>query len=342
MNPTPAIPTYANHPLLTSPFGVCQSQKEITFPPSASAAEILVTPTPIVPPAPRRRVRRHTRKLSTNNSPVAPPLTLNTVSISTSTATGSEPAPDGLTEEAKFTHAPYVDPKTTALVAESVWTADPDSIPYSTWDTDPISLSPPSRHVFLNNLRIIPSAYDSDSDFSKIITPYCADQLELFLRNANLLDQYPQLPDKIRHGFPLGELDPIETTYAPPNLPSALEHDQLIQDYINTELSLGRFSGPFTQEELEIKIGPFRSSPLQVAVKEEAPGQPKKFRVCRNLSFKGPSGRSVNDEIDAKDFPTRWGTAQLVADFVSLPLLFTPAFLFPLPYLAYDLAVTNR
>ncbi|KAG2124127.1 hypothetical protein BD769DRAFT_1740999 [Suillus cothurnatus] len=81
MNPTPAIPAYTNHPLLTSPFGVCQSQKEIAFPPSASAAEISVTPTPIVPPAPHHRVQHHTQKLSTNNSPVAPPLTLNTVSI---------------------------------------------------------------------------------------------------------------------------------------------------------------------------------------------------------------------------------------------------------------------
>jgi hypothetical protein len=296
MNPTPTTPTYTNHPLLTSPFGVCQSQKKITFPPSASAAEILVTPTPIVPPAPHCQVQNHTRKSSTNSSPVAPPLTLNTVLISTSTAMESEPAPDGLTEEAKFMHAPYVDPKTMALVAKSVWTVNPDSIPYSIWDTDPISLSPPSCHVFLNNLHIIPSAYDSDSDFSKIITPYCADRLKLFLRNANVLDQYPQLPNKIRHGFPLRELDPIKTTYAPPNLPSTLEHNQLIQDYINTKLSLGRFSGPFTQEELEIKIGPFCSSPLQVAVKEEAPGQSKKFRVCRNLSFKGPSGHSINDE----------------------------------------------
>jgi hypothetical protein len=113
---------------------------------------------------------------------------------------------------------------------------------------DPISLSPPPCHVFLDNLRIVPSAYDSDTDFSKILTPYCADQLELFLRNADLLDQYLQLPDTIRHGFPLGELNPIVTMYAPPNLPSTLEHGQLIQDYINTELNLGHFSGLFSQQ----------------------------------------------------------------------------------------------
>lgn len=238
-----------------------------------------------------------------------------------------------------------------ALAVAGAWRPDPDSIPYSMWETDPISLPSLPHHVFLDNLRITPSAYDSDTNFSKILMPYNADQLENFLHNTNLLDQYPQLPDKIRFSFPLWKLDPIATTYAPPNLPSALEHDQLIQDYINTKLNLSRFSGPFSQQALEAKIGPFHSSPLQVAVKDKGPDLPKKFRVCRNLSYKDPSGRSVNDEINAKDFPTRWGTAQLVADFVrvlipSICIPSTRSFIsrisFPLPYYAYDLVALSR
>lgn len=211
----------------------------------------------------------------------------------------------------------FVDPQTMAPAAASVWVTDPTLIPFLTWKTDHIPPLLQPRHVFVDNLRITSTAYDSDPDFSKILTPYSADQLEIFLCKANLIEAYPQLPNKLRFGFPLGDLDPITTTYAPPNLPSALEHDQLIQNYINEELSLGHFSGPFSQTELEAKISPFRSSPLQVAVKEETPGAPKKFRVCRNLSYKGSMGCSINDEIDAKEFPTRWGTAQLVADFVS-------------------------
>jgi hypothetical protein len=234
----------------------------------------------------------------------------------------------------KSTPVPFVAPLITVPAAASVWASDPDTIPYSLWEADPICITIAPRHVFLDNLRIVSTPYDTDSDFAKVITPYSADHFDIFLRNADLLDAYPQLSDKIRHGFPLGNLDPISLTYAPPNLPSALEHDTLIQDYIASELAIGHFSGRFTQPDLEAKIGPFRSSPLQVAVKEEAPGHPKKFRVCRNLSYKGSMGRSVNDEIDAKDFPTRWGTAEQVANFVSLPSSFISA-----TRTFYDLAV---
>jgi len=72
---------------------------------------------------------------------------------------------------------------------------------------------------------------------------------------------------------------------------------------MESELSLGQFTGPFTQEELEWKIGPFHSSPLQVAIKEGAPGQPTKHHVCCNLSYKGTPGHSINDELIPKTFP---------------------------------------
>jgi hypothetical protein len=139
----------------------------------------------------------------------------------------------------------------------SAWGPDPSSIPFSCWASDPVPNTLPPHHVYLDNLNIIQTPYDDDADFSKIITPYSADDLDTFLRNANLLDDYPELVFKIKHGFPLGPLDPIHATYAPPNLPSANEHEQAIKEYIDSELALGHFSGPFSQQELKSKIGPF-------------------------------------------------------------------------------------
>lgn len=212
--------------------------------------------------------------------------------------------------------APSVALQNMASAAANVWGPNPSQIPFLPWAMDPIPNIAAPHHVYLDHLSISRTPYDADSDFSKIITLYSADNLEVFLHNANLLDVYPELVFKIKHGFPLGYLQPISSTYAPPNLPSAIEHEHIIREYIESKLSLGRFTSPFTQEELEQKIGPFRSSPLQVAVKEGAPGQPTKYCVCRNLSYKGTSKRSINDEIDPKDFPTRWGTAAQVAFFV--------------------------
>ncbi|KAG1798672.1 uncharacterized protein BJ212DRAFT_1252078, partial [Suillus subaureus] len=65
---------------------------------------------------------------------------------------------------------------------------------------------------------------------------------------------------------------------------SANEHEHIIKEYIDSELAQGYFSGPFSQEELESKISPFHSLPLQVAFKDGTPGDPPKFDVCHNLS----------------------------------------------------------
>ncbi|KAG1851635.1 hypothetical protein DFJ58DRAFT_728854 [Suillus subalutaceus] len=135
-NLTPMTSAHTNLPLLTSPFGAPQSQKGTVFPPSASVVENLghtfpncTTSATLSGSTPTLEGHQEADHL------LWPPQTPNTVSTSTFTAMESEPAPDTLTEEVKSTHAPYVDPKTTVLAAESVWTTDPDSIPYSTWDT---------------------------------------------------------------------------------------------------------------------------------------------------------------------------------------------------------------
>lgn len=180
-----------------------------------------------------------------------------------------------------------------------------------------------SSHRPIPNISpITPSPFDHDEDYRKIHTPYSSSAFAIFLEKAGLIQQYPDLPLKINSGFSLGEdFPPLLTSDIPPNLPSADEHRDVIQNYINEELALGRFSGPYTQQELESKIGFFRSSPIQVVVKSTGPGTPDKYRCCRNLSFKGSSGRSVNDEIDSDDYPTEWYTAVDCAKIVSLSIL---------------------
>src|SRR5688572_25667278 len=109
----------------------------------------------------------------------------------------------------------------------------------------------------------------------------------------------------------------------PDNLRSTLPHHDIIEEYIKEELDLGRFSGPYTQEELEsILQGPFCSSPLQIVTKPGPPGAPPKHRVCINLSFTGESGSSINDHIDSDEYPTRWGGPKACAHLVQ-PFFFS-------------------
>lgn len=175
-----------------------------------------------------------------------------------------------------------------------------------------------SYSPYHDNLSITSHPHDHDADFSKIITPYSHIAFQLFLEKASLTHQYPELPFKIRYGFPLaGSFAPLDKSYIPDNLPSADIHRDVIHQYILDEITLGRFTGPFRKDELESKIGYFRSSPVQVVVKPGVLGKPDKFRCCRNLSYKGTLGRSINDDINSDDYPTVWYTASDCAVIVS-------------------------
>jgi hypothetical protein len=172
----------------------------------------------------------------------------------------------------------------------------------------------PNHAPYFDQLIHSSSPYDSDPDFSKILTPYSPIAFKLYLEKAGISDRYPELPHKLAHGFPLGKLSALEQSFTPGNLASAAIHNEVIQAYITDELHLGRFSGPFSKLALESKIGFFRSSPVQVVVKPSPDGP--KYRCCRNLSYRGKSDHSVNDEIDSDEYPTRWGTASECAKIV--------------------------
>jgi hypothetical protein len=96
---------------------------------------------------------------------------------------------------------------------------------------------------------------------------------------------------------------------------SALQHPQIVDEHIAEEVEAGRMSGPFTLNETHfIFDGHFRTSPLGLTEKEPGDG---KYRLIRNLSKKDANGVSVNDMLDSDDFPTRWGSAWVVEQYVS-------------------------
>lgn len=154
----------------------------------------------------------------------------------------------------------------------------------------------------------------------RIITPYNADAYEDYLSRFNLTAKYPDLVFNLRNGFPIGDMPPLSRTYTPPNHNSALEHPEVIQDYLSEEVSFGRMSGPFTQAQVQFELGGhFVSCPLGLV---EKAGEPGKYRIIRDLSYNNKEDNySVNSFLDADDFPTEWGTASQVAEIVSFTYL---------------------
>ncbi|KAJ7721250.1 hypothetical protein DFH07DRAFT_1008098, partial [Mycena maculata] len=60
----------------------------------------------------------------------------------------------------------------------------------------------------------------------------------------------------------MGVYSTLSDTFLPPNRPSALEHPDVILNYIHSELSAGHYTGPFSPSRLQNLIGHFRTSPL--------------------------------------------------------------------------------
>jgi hypothetical protein len=83
----------------------------------------------------------------------------------------------------------------------------------------------------------------------------------------------------------LGDLPEIHETITIPNHKSTYEHPEALQKYIEDDLKRGRIDGPFTKAEIESIVGgAFISEPLTIAIQDQGPGLPAKYRVCRDLS----------------------------------------------------------
>lgn len=157
------------------------------------------------------------------------------------------------------------------------------------------------------------------SERDRIITPYRADIFESELRRFDLLHKYSSLPDKFRHGFPIGDFDFLQQTFTPKNHSSSIEHMDFVLKYVAEQVSLGRMTGPYTQLQVESILGSkFVSSPVSV-VRDVGSS---KLRLVQNCSYRGERGVSVNDHINSDNFPTTWGTAAVVAEIVSVLFAF--------------------
>jgi hypothetical protein len=192
--------------------------------------------------------------------------------------------------------------------------------------SDAVNTSLNSRFIRIGNIL---------SDYNTIITPYSADAFEIALKTLNLTNQYPNLAHHLRHGFPMGDFQPLHETTIFTNDPSVETYQMQVDKYLFDEKAAGHMIGPFTEPEMErVCGGPFWCCPMTVvhtpADADAVPPKPEKFRPCTNASKKRKDGMSINDQIDSDEFPTRWGPAAQMGEYVSrftLELVSGPALL---------------
>ena len=146
-------------------------------------------------------------------------------------------------------------------------------------------------------------------------TPFIPEAWERLLNLISPFNKFSDVPIGIRFGFDMGIRIPPSFTYTPPNHNSALLYPDHVTSHIQNELSLGRYSGPFSKSRLEFLIGPFRTSPLGTVPK--TPGSTER-RIVQDLSFprNDSSLSSVNDQIDIEEFRCDWGTFTEVRNIV--------------------------
>ncbi|TFK19745.1 hypothetical protein FA15DRAFT_554840, partial [Coprinopsis marcescibilis] len=99
-----------------------------------------------------------------------------------------------------------------------------------------------------------------------IITPFIADAWAAAISSLEPCDQqrFDDIPSSITHGFDMGVHSTLDQCFVPNNHASSLQHPDAVLKHINKELSLRRYSGPFSFSRLQHLIGNFRTSPLGV------------------------------------------------------------------------------
>ena len=110
----------------------------------------------------------------------------------------------------------------------------------------------------------------------------------------------------LQEGFRIGFHYPSRLRSATANMPSAVQHPQVINDYIAKELSLGRFLGPFPS---------FPAVHLNRIGVIPKGGNTGKWRLITDLSF--PEGSSVNDGIDPTICSLSYTNVEEVADLIA-------------------------
>ena len=165
------------------------------------------------------------------------------------------------------------------------------------------------------HLPTMPNSATSSPNLLIINTPFFPDEWDKMLNKLTPFNKFSDVPIGMRFGFDMGVNLPPTSTYTPPNHNSALLYPNHVMSHIHNELSLRRYSGPFSRSRLELLISPFQSSPLGTVPKSL---DSTECRIIQDLSFprNDPTRSSVNVQIDIENFRCDWGTFNDVRSIV--------------------------
>lgn len=102
------------------------------------------------------------------------------------------------------------------------------------------SASQPPPDTLLSSATLSP-------DLLIIKTPFIPDEWENLLNEITSFNKFSDVPNSLRFGFNMGVHTPPSHTYTPPNHNSALSYPDHVLSHIHNELSLGRYSSPFSR-----------------------------------------------------------------------------------------------
>ncbi|EUC58599.1 reverse transcriptase domain protein, putative, partial [Rhizoctonia solani AG-3 Rhs1AP] len=158
----------------------------------------------------------------------------------------------------------------------------------------------------------VPKPAQLPSDPRRVTTPLLPNAWESTLTELDLKEEFGDISPGLTSGFRIGATRSLDRSYIIPNHKSALDNPSVVQDAIKKEVALGRYSGPFTFEELETRIGFFRTAPLGVVAKS-SPGE---FRIIQDFSHSKGGHPALNDEIDSDLFQCEWGFFRDVVEII--------------------------
>ena len=118
------------------------------------------------------------------------------------------------------------------------------------------------------------------------LTPICVHRLQHELRHHPNPDRIGYVGQGLRHGFRLGFNHTIHPMSSSGDMSSAFLNPQVIDNYLQSQVQMGRVAGPF----LEPPLLGLHGSRFGVLPKHN---QPDKWRLILDLS--SPTGNSVND-----------------------------------------------
>ena len=124
-----------------------------------------------------------------------------------------------------------------------------------------------------------------------LLTPFLVYILQYELRGHPNPDKVAFVLQGLHQGFHLGFNQYISLKSASGNMASALSNPQVIDNYLRSEVQLGRLAGPFLQPPLRnLHVSRFGIIPKH--------NQPGRWRLILDLS--SPAGHSVNDVLPVR------------------------------------------